>query len=148
MTLNQHQGFTLLELLVVLAIMTLILAIVPPMLGNVLASSHVKSATRELAAGLKYARSQAINRQEEMTLSLHVDGKYFLVGKKRKQLDVPNDTTMTLITARSEQLSTKEGAIRFFPDGSSTGGQIKIKYASSEYIVDVNWLTGRVRIMP
>ena len=148
MTLNQHQGFTLLELLVVLAIITLILAIVPPMLGNVLASSHVKSATRELAAGLKYARSQAINRQEEMTLSLHVDGKYYVVGKKRKRLDVPNDTTMTLITARSEQLSTKEGAIRFFPDGSSTGGQIKIKHASSEYIVDVNWLTGRVRIMP
>lgn len=56
-------GFTLLELLVVLAIAALLLAIVPPMLGDVVDSIRVKSVARHLAAGLKTARNKAISSQ-------------------------------------------------------------------------------------
>ena len=52
-----------------------------------------------------------------------------------------------LFTARSEQLSEKGGAIRFFPDGSSTGGRITLSIDSMRYLVNVDWLTGRVKVM-
>jgi len=136
------------ELLVVLAIMTFIIAVIPPLFTNVIAGANVKSAARELAAGLKYARSLAIERQEETVLTLNVDQKFFLINEKQKPLHVPDDTTIALITAGSELISSRAGHIRFFPDGSSTGGQIKLSRAASEFLIDVNWLTGKVRILP
>ena len=38
------------------------------------------------------------------------------------------------------------GAIRFFPDGSSTGGEIMLAGAAGTFFVRVDWLTGRIRI--
>jgi len=142
------KGFTLLEVMVVLVIMALILVIVPLFLPNVMASTHVKSAARELAASLKHARTQAIDRQREMTLVINVNENYYTLNNRSKTLTLPDKASLSLITAKSEQLSEHEGQIRFFPDGSSTGGQIKLTFKDQEYIVDVHWLTGKVKIEP
>jgi general secretion pathway protein H len=141
-------GFTLLEIMVVMAIMIFVLAIIPPLFPNVIAGTHVKSATRQLAAGLQYTRSQAISKQKEMTLTLDVERKLFQMDEKTRALKVPDETTISLTTARSEQITTHAGRIRFFPDGSSTGGQIKLAHAAKEFLIDIHWLTGKVRIYP
>jgi general secretion pathway protein H len=156
--MNKFHGFTLLEVMVVLVIMAFIMVIVPPFLPNVMASTHVKSAARELASSLKTARSQAINYQSETTLVVNVDREnYVLTGgpgnlnsnnQAYKHLVLPDAAGLSLITAESEKLSEHEGQIRFFPDGSSTGGQIKLVFKDQEYLVKVDWLTGRVRITP
>ena len=49
-----------------------------------------------------------------------------------------------LLAACSEQ---DTGAIRFFPDGSSTGGRVTLMVGERSYAVDVDWLTGRVRVL-
>lgn len=146
--MRKCRGFTLLEVMVVLVIMALIMLIVPPFLPNVMASTQVKSAARELAASLKYARSQAINHQQETTLIVNVDEKSYTFNKISKTLTLPDMVSLSLITAKSEQLSETAGQIRFFPDGSSTGGQIKLAYADRNYTIDVHWLTGKVKIEP
>lgn len=146
--MRKCRGFTLIEMMVVLVIMALILVIVPPFLPNVMASTHVKSAARELAASLKHARTQAIDHQQETTLIVNVDERNYTLNKKTKTLTLPIDASLSLITAKSEQLSENEGQVRFFPDGSSTGGQIKLAYKDQEYFIDVHWLTGRVKITP
>ena len=146
--MKKHRGFTLLEAMVVLVIMAMILVIVPPFLPNVMASTHVKNAVRELAANLKHARSQAVDRQQETTLTVNINDKNYTLDNKSKTLSLPDDASLSLITAKSEQLNENEGQIRFFPDGSSTGGQIKLVYAKSEFVVNVHWLTGKVKIEP
>jgi general secretion pathway protein H len=145
---NHHCGFTLLETLIVLAIAGLILTIIPPMLPNVLDNTYAKSAARELAANLKHVRSSAITAQKETTLMLNVEEKHFQIKNRTKKLTLSDETTVALITAKSEQLSEHEGLIRFFPDGSSTGGQIKLSHVTNEFLIDVNWLTGKVSISP
>jgi len=145
---QKTRGFTLLEILVVLGIMTLLLAVVPPALTNVIAGTKLKGATRDLAAGLRLARNQAIVKQNDTTLSLDVEDKIFQIADKQKKLNLPEDTKLTLTTAQSEQITEKEGAIRFFADGSSTGGRITLNKARNTYTIDVNWLTGKIRIFP
>lgn len=142
-----NNGFTLFEILVVFIIFALILTIVPPFLPNVIAGSQTKTAARELAANLKKTRSLAITRQQEITLNLDVKNKTFTLDKKKKSLTIPDTSSLSIITARSEQLSETEGRIRFFPDGSSTGGQIKLAYKKKEYLIDINWLTGNIKIL-
>jgi general secretion pathway protein H len=148
MKYRKQSAFTLIEILVVLGIIGLALAIIPPVLSRAIPGTQVKSAVRYLAAGLKTARIHAIATQQESTLSLNVKDFTYSIGDKEKKLHLPDETKMVLVTAESEQTGVKSGVIRFFPDGSSTGGQIKLDYGKSEYVVDVNWLTGKVSVIP
>jgi general secretion pathway protein H len=53
---------------------------------------------------------------------------------------------LKLLTAQTEVESDHRGSIRFYPDGSSTGGRITVSSGERQYLVDVDWLTGRVAI--
>ena len=56
------------------------------------------------------------------------------------------DLTSTLNTAEDEMRGPYLGGIRFWPDGSATGGRVTLDKAQLSIRVDVEWLTGRVRI--
>ncbi len=141
-------GFSLIELMVVMAIMTLIVAIVPPFIPGVMDSMNMKSAARELASELKLAQTQAIHSQRETVLSVNIDKNTFHRNDKVTHLNIPAEGDISLIIADSERQSENSGSIRFYPDGSSTGGQVKLAYQQQLYLVDVHWLTGKVRILP
>ena len=145
---NKNYGFTLIEVLVVLGILILLMAIIPPLLPNVISSTKVKSATRDIAASLKLVRSRAINQQSEARLTLNVKDKSIYLGKQKKRLELPEGTELLLVTANTEQQSEDEGSILFYPDGSSTGGRIEVAYAQDRFMIDVNWLTGKIKISP
>ncbi len=52
--------------------------------------------------------------------------------------------------ARSENrksLGERVSGIRFYPDGSATGGRVSVSTPRTRMSVDVNWLTGKVRIL-
>ncbi len=145
---TNHNGFTLLELLIVLAISVTVIALVPPRVSSVIDSSKIKSATREFVAVLKTTRALAISQQKEAILTINIEQHSYQSIKHSDSLSLPKKTLLKLTTAESEQNSESEGNIRFFPDGSSTGGQISLAHAELEFIVDVNWLTGKVIILP
>ena len=48
------------------------------------------------------------------------------------------------MVANRERLSDHEGAIRFYPDGSSSGGRISLRHGARATVIDVNWLTGKI----
>ncbi len=148
MNQQSSKAYTLIEMLVVLAIIALAFSIIPPFLPNAVASASFKTATRELASSLKQTQNRAINSQQEKVLILDVEQNHYMLEGRLIKLKIPDTAKLSLVTARSEQLSDVKGRIRFFPDGSSTGGQIKMSYKTREYIIDVHWLTGKVRILP
>jgi general secretion pathway protein H len=53
---------------------------------------------------------------------------------------------LSLTTATSEQLDDVRGRIRFFPDGTSTGGRVTISRDDRKFDITVDWLTGLVAI--
>lgn len=140
-------GFTLVETLVVLAIMALLITITPPFFSGVIQSTKLKAASWNIVSALKSARNQAITKQKESTLIFNVEKKYFSFNKKNYPLELPNNTILSLIAADTERLNKKQAAIRFFPDGTSTGGQIKIMDGQNKYLIDVNWLTGKIKLL-
>lgn len=147
LNLRPGAGFTLLELMVVLALMVLVYAIVLPNISSALPGTELKSAARELAAGLRKARSQAIMHKEEATLTLDVEQHHFGISGDDRSYSLPPRLELSLYTAQSELSQDKVGAIRFYPDGSSTGGRISVSFGDRKYQVDVDWLTGQVTIL-
>ncbi|MEA3278177.1 MAG: GspH/FimT family pseudopilin [Pseudomonadota bacterium] len=141
------RGFTLLELLVVLAIATLLLAVTPPLITAALPGVELKAAARRTTAGLRLAREEAIRRGRDASLVLDVEARSFEVEGDFRAVRLPDDVTLRLVAAESEMLSDQVGAIRFFPDGSSTGGRIVLSREGKGYQVGVEWLTGRIRMI-
>lgn len=141
------QGFTLVELLVVLGVLALMLSLLPTLFPRTLEGQQVKAAARELAAGLRTARQQAIASQQPVSMSLDTAAHRYSLGKQLRDLDLPATTRLSLRTATSEQQSSDTGAIRFFPDGSATGGQIELHHGAQAYAIRVEWLTGRVSVV-
>ena len=141
------KGFTLIELLVVLVIMLGIFALVPPIFSHGVSGTELKAAARKVAAGLRKVHAQAITKKQEAALTMDVDARRFELTGDKKVYQLPEKIDVTLYTAQSEITQDKNGAIRFFPDGSSTGGRVTLAAGERKYLVDVDWLTGRVGII-
>lgn len=138
-------GFTLLELLVVMTILALLLSVIPPLLSGVLPRAETKVAVRQLAAGLRYAHSEAMVRHRELVFVLDLEHRRYRIPGLMADQQLPESLKLTMTTARSEANDTI-GRIRFFPDGSATGGRITVAGEERTYQVDVDWLTGRVHL--
>ena len=139
-------GFTLLELLVVMGILVLALTLTPPLFSSTLEGLQVKRAARELTAALRLARSSAVSSGREIALAVDVETRGFTLNQKTRRINLPEDAVITLTTATRELISAASGDIRFFPDGSSTGGRITLEHDARIYRIDVNWITGGVAI--
>ena len=140
------KGFSLLELLIVLVIVGFMTVLIPPRLSGVMASTEAKAAAREIVSALRQTRNMAIAKQQESVFRLDLEKKTFsLSPEKTKKL--PDKILINLFTARSEQISNQIGGIRFFPDGSSTGGRINLTLEKQHFLIDINWLTGKVAFL-
>jgi general secretion pathway protein H len=142
------RGFTLIELLVVLALMGLALTVASPLIANALPGTEMRAAARDLTTGLRYARSLAIASNSDVTFDVDVAARRFSVSQSRRSGGFPDDADITLTTANSELFGSDAGGIRFFPDGTSTGGGIEISRNGRRFLVTVDWLTGRVEVAP
>ncbi len=84
-------GFSLLELLIVLMLMAIIAAVTLPIFGPGVSTTDLKRAAREIAAGLRLARSQAIAQRTEATLELDVAGGRITLAAGDRKFDVDID---------------------------------------------------------
>lgn len=141
------RGFTLIELLAVLAILALMLVAVPPMLSRGVPGAALKAAAQDVAAGLRQARSEAITRNRAVRFRLDLESRRFAIDGLAGERALPADVELVLTTAESEADGPDAGAIRFHPDGSSTGGGVTLGEGAREYRVLVDWLTGRVSVV-
>jgi general secretion pathway protein H len=139
-------GFTLVELLVVLAIAAAAVGIALPQFSRLAAVGGLKSETRTLAALLRSARSDAIAHHAERSLLIDVRNRAYRFEPAGRTHRLRPGVEVALIAAHTEVRDVEAAAVRFFADGSSSGARVTLASASARYIVDVDWLTGRVAI--
>lgn len=142
---RREAGFTLIEVIVVFAILGLALALIvgykPPWSSGL----GTRAAAGQLASALRLARSEAISRDVPVSVTIDVAAHRYRVGQEPDR-QLPSTLTMELLSVAGERRTAVESAIRFNPDGSSTGGRITVGDAVRKVAVGVDWLTGRVSI--
>jgi general secretion pathway protein H len=142
----KQRGFTLLEVIVVLVLAGIIYSLMLALPSRGTSVADLKASARVLASGLRQAQSTAMVTRRDAVLSLDLDTREFLMPGDREPRKLPDGIDLKLYTAQSEVASASRGAIRFYPDGSSTGGRITVSSGERKFLVDVDWLTGRVSI--
>lgn len=142
--LHQDDGFTMLELLVVLAIMTLALALAQPLIGKTADRLRLESAQTTFLNALKTTRAAAIIRGTEASLVIDLNART-LRSPALPATKLPAKVELALKVAGLEATDRSHAEIRFYPDGSSTGGDLTLKLEDRIARLCVHWLTGLPR---
>ncbi len=140
------QGFTLLEILIVITIIGLTYTLLPKFFFNGVSGAELKSNARQVAGGLKLARDNAIYSRKPAFLTLDLANREFTIGGDANVHKLHPEVELKLYTAQDDLISETTGTIRFFADGSSNGGRVTVGAGGRAYLIDVDWLTGRVTI--
>ena len=138
-------GFTLVEMLVVLVIISLTLALVGTSISRNISGAQMRTAASKVASSLRYTRTQAILTKTEQVFLVDTEAHTYQAGS-RKPEELPEGMMVELNTARSELTSETAGGIRFYPDGGSTGGNVRLEANGRVYQVNVAWLTGEASV--
>jgi general secretion pathway protein H len=141
----REKGFTLIELLVTLAIAASLVAIALPLLSGATERAQFKSAAHSIADALRQTRSLAIASGKDAALIIDVQGAYRIETAGAVH-HLPTGISLVLLTTTKERRTETAGSIRFFPDGSSTGGSVRLIEGGRHYDVLIDWLTGRVSL--
>jgi general secretion pathway protein H len=140
------RGFTLIELVVVLAILGLVMVLAVPAADRFMPGAELRAAARTVAAVLREARAHAIRDNREVPAVVNLDSRIIWIEPAGRPAQLGRRLGIALYTATSELVDEGTGRIRFFADGTSTGGRVSLSNDGREYHVLVDWLTGRVRI--
>jgi general secretion pathway protein H len=143
---RQGAGFTLIELVVVLVVMSLMVAMVAGRGSPVSPSTHARGAIRSISGALRAARSEAVMSNRSVVFNLDTANRRFWWGTQ-PSVALSNDLSFAMLTASEQAVGDAVGRIRFDPDGSSTGGRVAIAGGDRTWWVGVDWLSGRVSIV-
>ncbi len=143
-----EQGFALIEILCVLAIIGLLAAIILPGIPRATTRAALESYAVQTAALLKADRNAALRRQIRVTTQIDAAARSIRSGVTGRTIRLPNDVTFDTILASRCADRNAGRTIDFFPSGMSCGGAIALARPGTRFEVRVNWLTGGVEIVP
>lgn len=141
-----NRGFTLLELIIVLMVSVLGFAVIGSNISSGNQSTRLKAAARDIASALRYAHGQALITQKPVSVAINLGENSYRISNRDKVYRLEKEIDISLTVAEEEFAEGREGSIRFFADGSSTGGRIILEWGQQLRRIDVNWITGAVTI--
>jgi prepilin-type N-terminal cleavage/methylation domain-containing protein len=153
---GEANGFTLLELVLVLLLMSLIAGLTLPFVASTLDRITLQSEVRQISSALQFARSEAISKKTLYTFSIDIDeNQYWLGIPKQEEINQPKpiDETVRILDYQRTDETLTEGAfmILFYPRGNSSGGTLRFisindKDEENIYAVNIDPITGKPKI--
>ncbi len=128
MSATGERGATLIEMLVVFAILALTAAIAAPSMDRALGRGGLAAAKAKLGADLRLLRGEALRRGVPAVLT--PGGTAYDAGGRHRDL--------------AQGITLAGPAIAFFPDGSGSGGTVTLRRGGQSVAVAVDAATGAV----
>ena len=136
-------GFTLVEMMVVMAVIAIATAAVPALLAGV-SGARLRAVADDMIGRLRDTRQQAI---------LHGTPTDLILDPVRRAYRMSTDSQIRALPAAVDRLEIAPGLvgpdgvarIRFFADGSATAGLVRLRSGGRSVGIAIDWLTGRVR---
>jgi Tfp pilus assembly protein FimT len=139
------------ELLVVVAIASLLLAIVFPAVGSGLGTLELRSAATRLAAAARYARDQAVFRQRIYQLEIDMEAGSVAVGDaeggRQQSYQLPSSVRVEAILPQGGMELSTPWRLFFYPDGAAPDFEVLLTNSRRRVAVVGDALTGTARVV-
>lgn len=100
-----------------------------------------------IASSMRLVRAHAIKTQQPQIIQFNLDDKTYRIEHQTAR-KINREIDLSVFTSTSELSEDGKNAnIRFYPDGSSSGGRITLTMGNDKSAVDVVWITGQVNIL-
>lgn len=141
------RGYTLIELLLVIAVLAVASVVTVPAVGRAVDGIRVRAEVSGVVSFLRSAREQAVTRGQAHEVIVDVEGRALVARRGGGEPPAAFETRRPLSALL--QITPVTGRvvppIRFLPHGRSTGGSFRIDAAGARaYLITVDALTGRV----
>ena len=142
--MQRSRGFTLVELLVVLAVMASVMALTPMAFDRLKEASEYRTTVRTMLSQLRTARALALAEGRDVQFSVNLQQRtYGIEGQSQETL--VNSLQLKAVVAGLDANPQDKFSIRFLPNGGATGGTLDVIRASGAGSrLRVDWLSGRI----
>lgn len=139
-------GVSLVEMLVVLALLALAMSLVAPSTRHPARGIELTATADAVSQRLREARARAIASARDIDVDFDTPRRQIVIAGADRNVQISSDIMWTLIAARPGGADGAGARITFYPDGSATGGTIDLTRDGRSVRIDVDWLTGDVRL--
>ena len=143
-----EEGFTLLEMVCIVAIIAMLAAVLLPNIPRDTSRPRLEAFALETASLLKADRTAAIRHRVQIATQIDAGAHSLRSGSTGRILRIPDDVAVDAILPNRCNDRPALSTISFFPTGMSCGGTVTLSRLSTSYEIRVNWLTGGVEIVP
>jgi general secretion pathway protein H len=146
--MRREEGFTLIEIVCVMAMIAILAAIILPAIPSGTSQSRLEAYAVQAATLLKADHDAAIRRRTRITTEVSALSRRIRSGANGLALQLPRDVRFDAALASTCNRRAAGTTIDFFPSGMSCGGTIGLTRFGNGYQIRVNWLTGGVEVVP
>jgi general secretion pathway protein H len=140
------EGTTLIEVLVVMAILALVAAVALPSVRLPDRVHSLRSIAADIAGRLRAARAIAISENREVAFAFDAETRAYTVEGTGTPQPLPATIEISITTAREFVRDAQDVKVLFFADGTSSGGAIKLVEARQSVTITIAWLTAAIEI--
>ena len=145
-TPTRDAGVSLIELLVVLAILAATFALSTSSLRVTGSAARLQPMAQRMAADLRLARTLSIAQSHPIKIVVDAQACSYHIETRGATSIRPCELALAPEIASQNLTAPGIAELIFFPDGSSTGGQFTLSDKRSVYSLRVDWLTGSVTV--
>ncbi len=164
--MNRKTGFTLLEMVVVLAIISLMAGLALPSLINFYREEQSRQTMSQLVRVLRFAHQESIFKRKTRIVALDFDTNTYSIFDEPREDDYSNEPIKRHQTPLPESFQFKSiyypkeerqedsdlALVHFYPNGTADQIELEIRryndkgIANKVYIVRVNGMTGHIKV--
>jgi prepilin-type N-terminal cleavage/methylation domain-containing protein len=151
MSRSHDPGFTLLELMVVVLVISLAMGLAYPALSRGTSAIHLRATARDILNTFRHAREKAVTEQTGMRVAVYRDRQELVLtddfGAGNRRYVLPQDVRIERILLSGTEITEGPLLVRFIPNGSSDDAEVLLKSKTGSYLrVVTDPITGGARV--
>jgi Tfp pilus assembly protein FimT len=147
----REEGFTLLEVMMIVIVMALVLSVAYPSLSRGTTALHLRATGRDILNTFRYAREKAVTEQTGMKVRVDREKQALFLTDDLDNGDrayfLPGDVRIERIAQDGSEIVNGPLVVRFRPNGSSVDVEILLQSKTGGHLRIVSdQVTGGARI--
>ena len=141
--MRRRGGFTLVEIMVVLFILSLLAALAAPSFSRTIVSARLRASAAEVRATLARARTLAVAGGTERAVVFDLEKGEYGIDNETVRRGFPDPVRMDGLRIVGERKERGDARVRFYPDGSAEEAEVSVSAGEGGTLrVTVEPLTG------